>query len=113
MAGLDLEPLDAFSEATNVGSQSALRSSDSHKLIHSMIDPQWLLFDLGSDPGELHDVAAQRSERLRELATRIEAWHEKNRAFRNQINIAGTGVDRVVLDEEMRRGLEALGYIQE
>ena len=113
MAGLDLEPLDAFSEATNFGDQSALRSSDSHKLIHSLADPQWLLFDLVSDPGELNDVAARRSERLRELATRLEAWHEENRALRNQINIAGTGVDRVVLDEEMKRGLEALGYIQE
>ena len=113
MAGLDLEPLDAFSEATNVGSQSALRSTDSHKLIHSLIDPQWMLFDLGSDPGELNDLAAQRAERLRALATRLEAWREENRALRSQINIAGSGVDRVVLDEEMKKGLEALGYIQQ
>ena len=113
LEGLPLEPIDAFSEATNVGSQSALRSTESDKLIHSLIDPQWLLFDLGSDPGELKDLAAQRTERLRELTTRLEAWREENRAFRSQINIAGTGVDRVILDEEMQKGLEALGYIQE
>ena len=113
MAGLNPGPLDAFSEATNIGGQSALRSTDSHKLIRWLIDPQWLLFDLGSDPGELHDLASQRAERLRKLATRLEAWREENRALRSQINIAGTGVDQVVLDEEMKRGLEALGYIQE
>ena len=113
MTGLSLDPQDAFSEATNVGSQSALRSTDSHKLIHSLIDPQWLFFDLGSDPGELNDLATQRTDRLRELAARLEAWREENRALRSQINIAGTGVDRVVLDEEMKKGLEALGYIQQ
>ena len=112
MTGLSLDPQDAFSEATNVGSQSALRSTDSHKLIHSLIDPQWLLFDLGSDPGELNDLATQRTDRLRELAARFEAWREENRALRSQINIGETGLDRVVLDEEMQKGLEALGYIQ-
>jgi len=50
--------------------------------------------------------------RLRELAARIEAWREENRALRSQINIGETGLDRVVLDEEMKKGLEALGYIQ-
>jgi arylsulfatase A-like enzyme/Tfp pilus assembly protein PilF len=113
ITGSGLEPLDAFSEATNIGNQSAIRSTDSHKLIHSLIDPQWLLFDLGSDPGELNDLAAQRTERLRELAVRLEAWNEANRTFRKQIDIAGTGVDTVVLDEEMQKGLEALGYIQQ
>ena len=113
MAGLDLKPLDAFSEATNVGSQSALRSTDSQKLIHSLIDPKWLLFDLGSDAEELHDLAAQRMARMRELAARLEAWREENRALRSQINIAEIGVNRVVLDEEMQKGLKALGYIQE
>jgi len=112
MTGLSLDPQDAFSEATNVGSQSALRSTDSHKLIHSLIDPQWQFFDLGSDPGELNDLATQRTDRLRELAARLEAWREENRALRSAINIAGSGVDRVVLDEEMKKGLEALGYIQ-
>ena len=96
LEGLSLDPIDAFSEATNVGTQSALRSADSHKLIYSLINPQWLLFDLGSDPGELHDLSAQRAERLRELMTRLEAWREENRAFRSQINVARTGVDRVV-----------------
>jgi len=113
LEGLSLEPIDAFSEATNVGNQCALRSTGSHKLIRSMIDPQWLLFDLRADPGELHDLATQRAERLRELANRLEAWREENRTLRNRIDIAGTGVDRVVLDEEMQKGLEALGYIQE
>lgn len=113
MAGSSLEPLDAFSEATNIGSQSALRSTDSQKLIHSLIDPKWQLFDLGSDPRELHDLAEQRAERLRELTVRLEAWREANRSLRGQINIAGTGVDRVVLDEEMQKGLRALGYIEQ
>jgi arylsulfatase A-like enzyme len=113
MAGMPLEPQDAFSEATNVGRQSAIRSADSHKLIHSLIDPQWLLFDLDSDPWELHDLAPQQAQRLRELASRLETWRGENRALHSQINIAGSGVDRVVLDEEMKKGLKALGYIQQ
>ena len=112
MAGLSLEPLDAFSEATNVGRQSALRSTDSLKLIHSLIDPHWLLFDLASDREELHDLTAQRAAQLRELAARLEAWREESRTLHDEISASGTGLDRVVLDEETQRGLEALGYIQ-
>jgi arylsulfatase A-like enzyme len=112
MAGLSLEPLDAFSEATNVGRQSALRSTDSLKLIHSLIDPQWLLFNLESDPEELHDLTAQHAARLHDLAARLEAWRENNRDLHSEINVAGTGLDRVALDEETQKGLEALGYIQ-
>ncbi len=112
MTGSGLEPLDAFSEATNIGRQSALRSTDSFKLIHSLIDPQWLLFDLGADPREQHDIAAQYNLRLQELAARLETWHEDNSDLSGEINASGTGFDEVVLDEKTQKGLEALGYIQ-
>jgi arylsulfatase A-like enzyme/Tfp pilus assembly protein PilF len=111
MAGAGLAPLDAFSEATNIGQQSALRSADSLKLIHSSIDPQWLLFDLGTDPRERRDLAAQKDARLNELAARLDAWHEANRVLRSEIDVSGTGADQVVLDDTTQKGLEALGYI--
>jgi arylsulfatase A-like enzyme len=112
MTGSGLEPLDAFSEATSIGRQSAIRSTDSFKLIHSLIDPQWLLFDLGADPREQHDITAQYDLRLHELATRLETWREDNSALASEINASGTGFDEVVLDEKTQKGLEALGYIQ-
>jgi len=112
MTGARLEDLDAFSEATNVGRQSAIRSAGSLKLIHSLIDPKWLLFDLEKDPGEQHNVSAQRTEELQELAARIARWRQANHELHSEINVSGTGLDRVILDEKTQKGLEALGYIQ-
>jgi arylsulfatase A-like enzyme/Tfp pilus assembly protein PilF len=111
MTGASLQVLDAFSEATNVGRQSAIRSTGSLKLIHSLMNPEWLLFDLGIDPGELHDVSAQNAVMLQELAARIEKWRHTNRELHSEFNISGAGFDRVILDEKTQKGLQALGYI--
>ena len=43
----------------------------SFKLIVSENEPTHLLFDLGTDPGERHDLAAQRPEIVAELKARL------------------------------------------
>jgi arylsulfatase A-like enzyme/Flp pilus assembly protein TadD len=111
MAGSRFESLAAFSEATNVGGQSSIRSSESLKLIHSLFDPQWQLFDLRVDPGEQRDLRSSHAAQLHNLAASLESWREANQALRSEFNVSGTGLDHVVLDEKTKQGLQALGYI--
>jgi arylsulfatase A-like enzyme len=111
MTGSRIEVLAAFSEATNIGGQSAIRSSGSLKLIHSLIDPQLQLFDLRVDPEEQRDLSASHAAQLHNLTARLKSWREANQALRSEFNIPGTGLDHVVLDEKTKRGLQALGYI--
>jgi arylsulfatase A-like enzyme len=111
MTGTDLQALDAFSEATNVGGQSAIRSTGSLKLIHSLMNPEWLLFDLETDPGENRDLSVRQTAKVEQLFARLEVWRGVNDALRRELDFSGTGLDRVVLDEKTQKGLEALGYI--
>ncbi len=37
---------------------------------------QYLLFDLGGDPGERHDVAAQHTDLIREMKAQLAAWEK-------------------------------------
>jgi len=44
------------------------------KLVEHLEDGRLELFDLAADPGERHDLAAVRTERVRELHDRLVAW---------------------------------------
>ena len=52
---------------------SALRSGD-EKLVYSWRKERDELYDLGADPGEEHDLAAERPERVAELERELFAW---------------------------------------
>jgi arylsulfatase A len=85
--GLDLSPLLAGDELPHrelprreLGfhfphgySQSALRAGD-EKLVLSWRQDRSELFDLASDPGERHDLAAERPERAAELRAELLRW---------------------------------------
>jgi arylsulfatase A-like enzyme len=64
------------------------------------------LYDLESDPGQLHDVCAAQGARCAELRDRVLAWNaaQPARAF----DAERTGA----LSEETRAALRALGYVQ-
>ena len=64
------------------------------------------LFDLRTDPGQLHDVCSAQAERCAELRDRVLAWNaaQPARAF----DPARTSA----LSEETRAALRALGYVQ-
>ena len=102
---------DAFSEATYVGEQSAIRSAGALKLIRAAAGREWMLFDVGVDPSEQHDLGANRPQDLHELALRLDQWRRGNDAFRDRIIPAGSGLDRVVVDQSNRDRLRALGYL--
>lgn len=61
------------------------------------------LFDLASDPGEVHDLAAERPEELRRLT-------ELMRAARSRPVVARAGL-RGKARKKAREALEALGYL--
>lgn len=67
----------------------------------------WMLFDLATDPGELHDLAPLQPERLEELKSQLLQRREGSARFR-----VGT-VDRVDLGAERGLGgdLSGLGYV--
>jgi arylsulfatase len=48
------------------------------KLVAKGVDGPWELYDLDTDRGELHDLAAQQPDRVRELAARWQKWAETN-----------------------------------
>lgn len=63
------------------------------------------LYDLAADPGEEHDLAAERPELVAELSHWLDAWAAARPAA------GGTGPAGEKLDEETRRALRALGYL--
>jgi arylsulfatase A-like enzyme len=65
------------------------------------------LFDLAGDPGEKQDHAADDPARVEELATRLMTLRDACRGYLSASESGG----EVVLDEETRRSLEALGYL--
>ncbi len=68
------------------------------------------LFDLVSDPGERRNLADSADHRdiVRDLVARISVWE----ADVSEWSLDGTDVDLRSLDEETRRELRGLGYIQ-
>jgi arylsulfatase A-like enzyme len=66
-----------------------------------------LLFDLATDPREQHDLAAARPSRVTELALLL----ERRRAFARATRLAGSS--SVELDDDARRVLKALGYVED
>jgi arylsulfatase A-like enzyme len=79
----------------------ALRLADGRKVVVGS-DGSVVLHDLTSDPGELHDLAAERPGEARELADRLAGIGGPT---------TGGEADRLS-DAGVRRALESLGYLQ-
>ena len=100
---------DAYSEASYAGTISSLRTTDGLKLIYDSKDEGLRCFDLRTDPRE------ERTGSVRDcpaLGERLQAWAEVNHAMRGVVHGDSTGDDEIILDEEIQRRLEALGYIR-
>jgi arylsulfatase A-like enzyme len=69
--------------------------------------PEFELYDHRDDPLNLHDVAAEHPEIVKEMATKLEAWHEKALAAR-----VAPDEGSAELSPEERERLRALGYVQ-
>jgi hypothetical protein len=64
------------------------------------------LFDLKSDPKEQHNLFAEKTEIAESLHEKLSTWvnkqEEKSKVF---------STDKVQLDDELKKKLKALGYI--
>lgn len=65
------------------------------------------LFDLGRDPGERHDLAAEEPQRVARLREEILAWERGNAKLRRPGGKARQGT----IDAETEKKLRALGYL--
>ena len=74
---------------------------------HAGGDATHELFDLEADPRERHDLAVGDPQRVADLTQRLLSLREVCRGYLSSLE-AG---QEVVLDEETRRNLEALGYL--
>ena len=77
-----------------------------YKLILDRTQDRAYLFDLNTDPGEVHDISSERPELVHQLETRLRLW-VKTESSRYQ---PWTLADQEALDPEVRRQLRALGY---
>lgn len=66
------------------------------------------LYDLTRDPGELNDIARERPDDLFRMQQLAEAWEEEMARYRELVARPGG----VVLTDEERRRLRALGYLR-
>jgi len=69
--------------------------------------PEFELYDHRKDPLNLHDVAAEHPEIVKQMAAKLEAWHEKALAAKVTPD---EGSAELSADE--REKLRALGYLQ-
>lgn len=103
---------EAFSEATYVGEKKALRTQQGLKLIYSFAQDKTMLFDLKADPGEKKSLSNGNSSLGDPLKEHLDLWVQANQATRVALYGADAPDQEVVLDEETKAKLEALGYIQ-
>ncbi len=83
---------------------TTLRAEDWKLIVAS--DGTRELYDTGSDPGETVDLAAQRPEKVEMLLARLEGWRREVLAA-----LPGDQGEIPAMDEETRKKLRALGYI--
>ncbi len=117
LEGGELPEVDAFAESLNVKFRDAkaLRSKN-YKYVFSYpkapgvergIEQQRELYDLTRDPGEQHDLAADRPDAVAELDARLQTLLELL-ADPSELEL---DPDLEGLDPDLRERLEALGYL--
>ncbi|MEW6270894.1 MAG: sulfatase [Thermodesulfobacteriota bacterium] len=72
------------------------------KYIESRVDKSYELYDLATDPGELHDVFRGRQADAKPLAAALRAWTSR----------PVTAPPPAAVPEDAARRLEALGYVE-
>jgi len=97
----------AFAECVKLGPEQKALYLGSHKLLVQEGEPRgYLLFDVGTDPGEQRPLTAdQAGETLRTLNRRLDEQIRENRRMAASFQAERTG-----LTAEERRRLEGIGY---
>lgn len=101
----------AYSEATYVGDQKAVRDDGKLKLIYRADDKSIRLFDLASDPDEKADVADEEPAVVSSLRDQLQGWMRSNEELRKKL-FHKESEQEIILDDETQKRLRSLGYIQ-
>lgn len=73
------------------------------------------LYDRGVDPGELHDIVAEKPDEVKKLRAQFEDWAASQRGRPVVLpggQVFSVGGDEAAFDEATRRQLKALGYLR-
>ncbi|MBM4245162.1 MAG: DUF229 domain-containing protein [Deltaproteobacteria bacterium] len=98
----------AFAEGTMPGSGWRTVVSRRHQLLHDVQRDESHLYDLEADPTEQVDIAAQQPALVGQLLTVL-----RERLAENERRNPGRPAEQRPIDEETRRQLRALGYVDE
>lgn len=71
---------------------------------------RFTLYDLETDPGELHDLKDEEREIGKRLHDVMKAWLERE-PFNARVEAEGTAAGPATMTDETRKQLEALGYL--
>ena len=98
----------AVSPLRNEGADSLIRGD--LKLISTQRDRSLELYDLAADPGEQHNLAAERPRVAAEMLGRVRKIRRRN-AERREATLRAVGEPSPREDDEARKQLRALGYV--
>ena len=119
LAGIWDQPAPAAEDAAKrpIFSQGALYFEEGaavtfgrHKYIRHNTSGREELFDLTTDPGEQHSIAAGTPAVIDSARALLQSYAEDGRVIRERLGLRDTGVIRPPAN--LRRELEALGYVQ-
>jgi arylsulfatase A-like enzyme len=100
------EPQRRFAYFRNEdGSQCGIQDGRWKLILNGAEQSEVSLFDTGSDPAEIVDLAKREPDRVRALRAELETWRTRSLAQRPQSQ------DRPDLDERTLQQLESLGYV--
>jgi hypothetical protein len=77
-------------------------------MIYRVKDKEEELYDLKGDPEELIDIAKVRQDEVKVLSKNLANWIDKTKEF---LISRGKG-EQIPEDEERRKKLKSLGYLQ-
>lgn len=99
----------ALAEDSEQATRFALRTADA-KLIEDVVSGHRELYDLVQDPGELHDVSAERPGVVEEMERQLEDLLRVSRELSRRFG-PSRRLERGRLTPEERKRLESLGYL--
>lgn len=111
LRGEALPEVAAFAENTTVNPQKKALRSRRYKFVRTFSDgtgePEFELYDLEADPGERTNIASAHSDVVADLSARMLSLMAGSQADRTEAGFSPK------IDPQLRRQLEALGYLND
>jgi arylsulfatase A-like enzyme len=109
LGGNDGAPRTAVSEYSNAAIGRTFEAVRHERLSYIVDGPSEHLFDLAVDPAEQRNVVAEQPRALATMRGELARWREECRPLAERV---GPRAEGAAPDEETKRRLKALGYLQ-